>query len=161
MNSAQRVSKRILGVFRFVFFYWSILSLIAMVTSLTLRQACDCRSTRDTTLKNIRSITSMALCKTAVTTVLTHWSYCSLALSVRRALAISNDIMMMSSNGNIFRVAGHLWGNSPVPGKFPHKGQWRGALKFSLICVWINGWVNNCEAGGLRRYRTHYDVIVM
>ena len=23
-----------------------------------------------------------------------------------------------------------------------HKGQWRGALMFSLICVWINGWVN-------------------
>ena len=52
-------------------------------------------------------------------------------------------------------------GNSPVPGEFPHKGQWRGALMFSLICVWINGWVNNREAGDLRRYRTHYDVIVM
>ena len=25
----------------------------------------------------------------------------------------------------------------------PHKGQWRGALMFSLICTWINGWVNN------------------
>ena len=42
-----------------------------------------------------------------------------------------------------------------------HKGQWRGALMFSLICVWINGSVNNREAGDLRRYRTHYDVIVM
>ena len=26
---------------------------------------------------------------------------------------------------------------------------------------WINGWVNNREAGDLRRYRAHYDVIVM
>ena len=43
----------------------------------------------------------------------------------------------------------------------PHKGQWRGALMFSLICVWINGWVNSGGAGDLRRYRTHYDVIVM
>ena len=43
----------------------------------------------------------------------------------------------------------------------PHKGQWRGALIFSLICVWINGWVNKGEAGDLRRYQTHYDVIVM
>ena len=43
----------------------------------------------------------------------------------------------------------------------PHKGQWRGALMSSLICVWINGWVNNREAGDLRRYRGHYDVIVM
>ena len=42
-----------------------------------------------------------------------------------------------------------------------HKGQWRGALMFSLTCVWINGWVNNREAGDLRRYRAHYDVIVM
>ena len=42
-----------------------------------------------------------------------------------------------------------------------HKGQWRGTLMFSLICVWINGWVNNREVGDLRRYRAHYDVIVM
>ena len=48
---------------------------------------------------------------------------------------------------------------SPV--NSPHKGQWRGALMFSLICVWINGWVNNREAADLRRYRAHYDVIVM
>ena len=42
-----------------------------------------------------------------------------------------------------------------------HKGQPRGALVFSLICVWIKGWINNREAGDLRRYRAHYDVIVM
>ena len=41
------------------------------------------------------------------------------------------------------------------------KGQWRGALILSLICVWINGWVNNHEAGDLRRYRAHCDVSVM
>ena len=43
----------------------------------------------------------------------------------------------------------------------PHKGQWRRALMFSLICVWINEWVNNCEAGDLRCCCAHYDVIVM
>ena len=32
---------------------------------------------------------------------------------------------------------------------------------FSLICIWINGWVNNRETGDLRRYRAHYDVTVM
>ena len=48
---------------------------------------------------------------------------------------------------------------SPV--NSPHKGQWRGALMFSLICTWINGWVNNGEAGDLRRFRVHYDVTVM
>ena len=52
-------------------------------------------------------------------------------------------------------------GNSPVPVKSPHKGQWRGALMFSLIYAWINDWVNNREAGDLRRQRGHYDVIVM
>ena len=48
---------------------------------------------------------------------------------------------------------------SPV--NSPHKGQWRGALMFSLICARINGWVNNGEAGDLRRHRVHYDIIVM
>ena len=48
---------------------------------------------------------------------------------------------------------------SPV--NYPHKGHWRGALMFSLVCVWINGWVNNREACDLRRYLAHYDVIVM
>ena len=48
---------------------------------------------------------------------------------------------------------------SPVDS--PHKGQWHGALMFSLICARINGWVNNREAGDLRRHRTHYDVIVL
>ena len=44
---------------------------------------------------------------------------------------------------------------------YPHKGQWRGALIFSLISVRINGSVNNREAGDLRRYCAHYDVTVM
>ena len=48
---------------------------------------------------------------------------------------------------------------SPV--NSPHKGQWRGALMFSLICVWINGWVNNREAGDMRRHRVHYEVTIL
>ena len=71
--------------------------------------------------------------------------------------------MMTSSNGNIFRVTGHLCGEFTSPRWIPrtHKGQWCGALMFSLICVWINGWVNNREAADLRLYRAHYDVIVI
>ena len=42
-----------------------------------------------------------------------------------------------------------------------HKGQWRGVSIISLICAWINRWVNNREAGDLRHHRAHYDVIVM
>ena len=52
--------------------------------------------------------------------------------------------------------------NSPVPREFPaHKGQLRGAFIFSLICAWINRWLNNPEAGDLRRYCAHCDIIVM
>ena len=48
---------------------------------------------------------------------------------------------------------------SPVNSR--HKGQWRGALVFSLTCAWINGWINNREAGDLGRHRAHADVTVM
>ena len=74
----------------------------------------------------------------------------------------SLKLMMTSSNGNIFRVTGHLCGKFTGPRWIPRtKASDSGALMFSLICVWINGWVNNREAGDLRRYRAHYDVIVM
>ena len=50
-------------------------------------------------------------------------------------------------------------GNSPVTGNFPHKPS--DAELWSA--PWINGkhWVNNREAGDLRRHRGHYDVIVI
>ena len=31
----------------------------------------------------------------------------------------------------------------------------------SLICTWINGWVNNRKAGDLSRHRAHYDVTLV
>ena len=46
------------------------------------------------------------------------------------------------------------WNRSLV--NSPHKGQWRGALIFSLIY----GWVNNREADDLRRHRAQYGVTV-
>ena len=52
-----------------------------------------------------------------------------------------------------------VWGIHRWPVNSPHKDQWRAPLTFSLI--WINGWVNNCEAGDLRRHQAHYDIIVM
>ena len=48
---------------------------------------------------------------------------------------------------------------SPVDS--PHKGQWRGALMFSLICAWMNVWASNRDAGDLRRHRANYDVTIM
>ena len=47
-----------------------------------------------------------------------------------------------------------VWGIHRWPVTSPHKGQWRGALRFSLVCVWINGWTNNREAGDLRPLRS-------
>ena len=47
------------------------------------------------------------------------------------------------------------------PMNSPHKGQWRRALLFSLICARNNGWLNKCEAGDLGRLRTHYDINVI
>ena len=68
---------------------------------------------------------------------------------------------MTSSNGNIFRVTGHLCWEFTGRRWIHRKGKWRGALMFSLICAWINGWVNNREAGDLTRYSAHYDITVM
>ena len=61
--------------------------------------------------------------------------------------AIRRQCTMLSSDGNIFRITGHLC-RSLV--NSPHKGQWRGALMFSLICARINGWINNLDVGDLR-----------
>ena len=52
-------------------------------------------------------------------------------------------------------------GNSPVTGEFPAQRPVTRSFDVSLICVRINAWVNNREAGDLRRHRAHYDVIVM
>ena len=90
---------------------------------------------------------------------------CSTAKQFQSNATLPKTVFMMtSSNGNIFRVTNPLCGEFPGPRSpvnSPHKGQWRGALMFSLIWVWINDWVNTREAGDLRPYHAHYDVIVM
>ena len=52
-------------------------------------------------------------------------------------------------------------GNSPVTGEFPAQRPVMRSFDVYLICAWINGWVNNREAGDLRRHRGHHDVTVM
>ena len=52
-------------------------------------------------------------------------------------------------------------GNSPLTGEFPSQRPVTRSFDVSLICAWINGWVNNREAGDLRRHRAHCDVTVM
>ena len=56
----------------------------------------------------------------------------------------------------LFGVLAFCAGNSPVTDEFPAKGQWRGALIFSLICVWNNSGVDNGDAGDLRRSLWRY-----
>ena len=55
----------------------------------------------------------------------------------------------------------HLCGEFTGPRWSPRTKGSDAEFDVSLICVWINDWVNNREAGDLRRYRAHYDVIVM
>ena len=54
-----------------------------------------------------------------------------------------------------------VWGIHWSPVNSPHKRQWCGALMFSFIGAWINGWVNNREAGDFRFHHAHYSITVM
>ena len=81
----------------------------------------------------------------------------------KHPMAISSSVCMMTpSNGNIFPRYWHVVrGIRRSSLNSPHKGQWRWALMFSLICAWINGWINNREAGDFKGHRVHYDATVM
>ena len=79
--------------------------------------------------------------------------------SIIKICTAGSSAMMTSSNGNIFRLTGHLCGDRSSVNS-PYKDKWRGALIF-FICTRINGYVNNRKAGDLRRALTHYDVTVM
>ena len=65
--------------------------------------------------------------------------------------------MMTSSNENIFRITGHLCGEFIGPRWIPHTM----ASDAELWCFLWSGWVNNGEAGDLRRHHAHYDVTLM
>ena len=59
------------------------------------------------------------------------------------------------------RYCPFVWEIHRSPVNSPRKGHWHGYLMFSLICAWTDSWANNGDAGDLRHYRAHYDVIVM
>ena len=63
--------------------------------------------------------------------------------------------MTASSNGNIFRVTGLLWGEFTGHRWIPH-------TKASDAELWyfLDQWVYNGEAGDLRRLGVYYDLIV-
>ena len=68
--------------------------------------------------------------------------------------------MITSSNGNIFRVTGPLWGEST-------DSRWIPLTKASDGKFWcffylrLSKRLSNLDAGDLRRHCVHYDVIVM
>ena len=75
---------------------------------------------------------------------------------------MSYQSMMTSSNGNIFRVTGTLCGEFTGDRWIPlTKASDAELWCFLWSAPWINGRVNNREAGVLRRNRAHYDVIAM
>ena len=80
--------------------------------------------------------------------------------------ALSNSYHSEVSHDDVIKwnVFSRYWiflrGIHRSPANSPHKGRWHRALVFSLICAWMNVWVNKREAL-LRRYGAHYDVTVM
>ena len=81
--------------------------------------------------------------------MLNYHQWCSVELTWRHQMETFSALLAICAGIHL----------SPV--NSPHKGQWRGALMFSLIFAWMNGWVNTREAGDLRCYHAHYDVLVM
>ena len=41
-----------------------------------------------------------------------------------------------------------------------HKGQWRGDLMFSFMCIWRKGWAKHQDGDDLSRHRAHHDIAV-
>ena len=75
--------------------------------------------------------------------------------SIFRCISLNHDDVIEWKHSALLTLCVR---NSLVTGEFPHTGQWRRALMFSLIYAWINSWVNNREADNLRCHRAHYDV---
>ena len=89
---------------------------------------------------------------------------------------MKNDIYILESNAWSYLANEDSWwrhqmetfvailavcaGNSLVTGEFPSQRPVTG-MTFSLIRAWINSWVDNSEAGDLRRRHAHYDVTVI
>ena len=71
----------------------------------------------------------------------------------RRETCAVNVVSWRRHQMETFLRCWHFRGIHRSPVNSPHKGQWLGALTFSLICAWFNAWVNSREASDLRRHR--------
>ena len=54
-----------------------------------------------------------------------------------------------------------LWEIHRSAANSPHKVKWHGALMVSLIYARTDDWINNRDAGDLRRHGAYYDVTAM
>ena len=84
---------------------------------------------------------------------------CNLILSLSLSVSLSVSMIpwwrhQMETFSALLAICA---GNSPGGTKAIDAELWC----FFFICVWIIGWVNNCEAGDLRSFCAHYDVAVM
>ena len=102
------------------------------------------------------------MCIAATLCVLLPWYYIYIM-----CLVVLSSMLKMAEHDDVIK-----WKHFPRYSPFvqwihwslvnsPHKGQWHGALMLCLICAWINGWVNNLEAGDLSCHHAHYDIVVM
>ena len=85
--------------------------------------------------------------------------YIKFTLKSRQPAVRSHDDIIKWKHFPHYRSG--VWGIHQSPVDSPHKGQWCGALMFSLICTWINSWANNRDTRDLRCHRAPCDITVM
>ena len=150
--------------------------LIFVYKTIVLKRTCTVCGTA-ARYANTLWITPMSRCMSTRITINTlrpeqHVAYIFKCILWNEKYAILIQILLKFANGPIHHDDVIQWKHFPRYWPFvrgihrssvnsPNKGQWRRALMLSFICAWINGWVNNREAGDLRRHRTHYDVTLM
>ena len=91
--------------------------------------------------------------------------YCCILLAIKLLLLL--QLVIAWSHDDVIKRR-HFLRYCPFLMRIPrwpadslHRGQWHGAVIFSLICASINSWANNRDVGDLRRHRVYYDVAVM
>ena len=86
-----------------------------------------------------------------------NWIYRNIYTSIldnqnqdRRLMIIHDEVIKWK---HFLRYWSFVRGIHRSPVNSPHKGPWRWALIFSLICAWISSWADNRESGDLTRHR--------
>ena len=138
--------------------HWSYWSISLLKTSITISSIIgDCHIVEDFRAYDWFCLYIYVANKTRHTAIISCCSYTS-HIYCHHLLKYHDDVIKWK---HFPRNWPFVRGIHRSPVNSTHKGQWRGALMFPFICARINGWVNNGEAGDLRRYRVHCDVIII